>query len=87
MPSVAARPPEEPPGTIDENTLSMPDRIRLQAALARLGFLAGKVDGFYGPSSRAAISRFQQSIGAPKTGWLTEEQAGRLLGAAGAPMP
>lgn len=55
------------------------DRRRVQAALAQLGYYDGRVDGRFGPETRAAIRHFQHEIGADMTGRLTPEQAGRLV--------
>ena len=35
-----------------------------QTALARLGYYDGKIDGIFGPDSRAAIRRYQHELGA-----------------------
>ena len=55
------------------------DRRRIQAALSRLGYYAGQVDGIFGADTRAAIRRFQHEIGADMTGRITPEQSARLL--------
>ena len=74
VPPVVA--PRVPAGPFAPNEA---DRRRLQLALQRLGYYAGKVDGTYGPDSLAAIRRFQHELGADMTGRLTAEQAARLL--------
>jgi len=51
----------------------------VQAALNRLGFGAGAVDGVLGPGTRAAIQRFQASIGARATGQLTARELRMLF--------
>lgn len=56
------------------------DRRRVQIALARLGYYDGRIDGVFGPDSRAAIRRYQHELGADMTGRLTAEQASRLAG-------
>ncbi|HET6238234.1 MAG TPA: peptidoglycan-binding domain-containing protein [Acetobacteraceae bacterium] len=58
--------------------MSAPDRREVQAALRRLGYDPGPVDGIFGPLTRAAIRRFQQDLGEKPTGSLTGEQASRL---------
>jgi peptidoglycan hydrolase-like protein with peptidoglycan-binding domain len=63
-----------------EAAMSEADRRQIQAALDRLSYDPGPVDGVFGPLTRAAIRRFQQAIGATLTGSLTAEQATRLLG-------
>ena len=48
-----------------------PDQIRqLQQSLNDNGFDAGKVDGVFGPSTRAALRQFQSKAGLPPTGEL-----------------
>ena len=76
-PTVAA--PNPIPAMPDENQMTEADRRRVQAALAVLGYYDGRVDGQFGPETRAAIRRFQHEIGADMTGRLTAEQAGRLV--------
>ncbi len=63
-----------------DEDMSDADRRRMQAALARLGYYAGQVDGIFGPDTRAAIRRYQHELGAPMTGRLTEDQANKLAG-------
>jgi hypothetical protein len=63
----------------DEAEMTDADRRDVQAALARLGYYGGKVDGIFGPDTRAAIRRFQHEIQMPMTGQLTERQANRLI--------
>lgn len=50
-----------------------------QTRLNALGFDAGTPDGISGKRTRAAVSRFQGSIGAPETGKLTQAEAGILV--------
>jgi Putative peptidoglycan binding domain len=66
-----------------EAHMSEADRRQAQQALHRLGFYQGHVDGIFGPLTRAAIRRFQQDIGAESTGFLTPDEATRLLGKQG----
>lgn len=56
------------------------DRRRVQTALVRLGYYDGKVDGIFGPDSRAAIRRYQHELGADMSGRLTAAQASGLVG-------
>jgi peptidoglycan hydrolase-like protein with peptidoglycan-binding domain len=56
------------------------DRRRVQIALVRLGYYDGRIDGVFGPDSRAAIRRYQHELGADMTGRLTAPQATRLVG-------
>jgi peptidoglycan hydrolase-like protein with peptidoglycan-binding domain len=63
----------------DEASMSKADRLRVQDALARLGYYKGHVDGVFGQLTRAAIRRFQRDIGAETSGRLTAEEASRLV--------
>jgi len=56
---------------------------RVQAALARLGYYDGIVDGIFGPETRAAIRRFQHEIGDPMIGRLSADEATRLVNGSG----
>lgn len=55
------------------------DARRVQLALQRLGYYAGKVDGVVGADTVAAIRRFQHELRAEKTGQLSAAQTQRLL--------
>ena len=59
--------------------MSVADRRQIQAALYRLSYDPGPVDGVFGPLTRAAIRRFQQAVGAEPTGSLTAAEANRLV--------
>ncbi len=59
--------------------MSEANRRQVQAALRRLNFYQGPVDGKFGPLTRAAIRRFQDSIGTTSTGSLTAAEANRLV--------
>jgi hypothetical protein len=73
-------PPELQPATFPaEEYMTADDRQRIQTALLRLGYYDGKVDGIFGPDTRAAIRRFQHEIGTEMTGRITPEQASRLV--------
>ncbi len=74
----AAR-PAAAPALPDEEHMTEDDRRRVQTALAHLGYYDGKIDGIFGPDTRAAIRRFQHEIGAPMTGRLAAGQADTLL--------
>ena len=56
---------------------------RVQLALQKLGYYAGKVDGVIGSDTLAASRRFQHELGAEMTGRLTKDQAERLLAMGG----
>jgi uncharacterized protein len=64
-----------------------PDELTLeiQVGLSKLGFLAGRADGLFGPKTRAAIEAFQRQHGLQVTGAVSPQlatQIGRALSAA-----
>lgn len=65
----------------DEAGMSNAERRRVQIALAQLGYYDGRIDGAFGPNTRAAIRRYQHELKADMTGTLTPEQAARLFAA------
>jgi hypothetical protein len=67
------------PALPDEGAMTDSERRRVQEALARIGYYAGRIDGRFGPETRAAIRRFQHEIGVETTGVITGEQAARLV--------
>jgi hypothetical protein len=81
-PSVEAPPAApSPPRQVmaDEDQMSEQDRRRIQVILATMGYYAGRIDGTFGPETRAAIRRYQFEIKAELTGRLNAEQATRLV--------
>ncbi len=42
--------------------------VRVQAALMRLGYYNGDIDGLLGPQTRSAITAYQKAHGLPQTG-------------------
>ena len=62
-----------------EAEMSEANRRQIQVALHRVDYYRGPVDGIFGPLTRAAIRRFQREIGADTTGYLTAEEANRLV--------
>jgi len=64
-----------------ENQMSAVNRRHVQEALHHRGYYHGPVDGIFGRRTRAAIRRFQNSIGAKSTGYLTALEASRLVSA------
>lgn len=73
LPALAAVP--------DEAGMSDAQRRRVQIDLAQLGYYDGRIDGVFGPNTRAAIRRYQHELKADRTGTLTPEQAARLFAA------
>jgi hypothetical protein len=63
----------------DEDQMSDGDRRQVQIVLANIGYYSGRIDGTFGPETRAAIRRYQFEIKAELTGRLTAEQATRLV--------
>jgi len=45
------------------------DVIRLQTRLQALGYLSGRVDGFFGPKTEDAVKRFQENNGLKPDGF------------------
>jgi putative peptidoglycan binding protein len=76
---VALSPAPAPPTYPEEEATSPDQRKAVQAALSRLGYYDGHLDGIYGPDTRAAIRRYQHEIGQAMTGLLTSDQATRLI--------
>jgi peptidoglycan hydrolase-like protein with peptidoglycan-binding domain len=62
----------------DDGAMTEADRRRVQIALAGLGYYDGRLDGVFGPDTRAAIRRWQHEKGAEMTGRLTSVQATAL---------
>jgi hypothetical protein len=80
----AAAPAPPPPAAqqhvmVDEDRMSDSDRRQVQTMLANVGYYSGRIDGTFGPETRAAIRRYQFEIKAELTGRLTAEQATRLV--------
>jgi hypothetical protein len=80
-PPAAAAPPAAPRQHVmaDEDQMSDGDRRQVQTVLANIGYYSGRIDGTFGPETRAAIRRYQFEIKAELTGRLTAEQATRLV--------
>ena len=59
--------------------LEPPNSVRgLQARLANLGFDPGPIDGVFGPSTRAAVHRYQADAGLDPTGEMDSQTVDRL---------
>jgi peptidoglycan hydrolase-like protein with peptidoglycan-binding domain len=55
------------------------DQVRcLQAALNARGFNSGPVDGWFGPVTKGAVTRYQQARGLHVDGWVGSQTAGSL---------
>jgi peptidoglycan hydrolase-like protein with peptidoglycan-binding domain len=67
----------------DEEKMSDANRRQVQEALHRRDFYDGPIDGIFGPLTRAAVLRFQESIGGKGTGHLTAAEASRLVSVTG----
>lgn len=83
-PPVAAVPPPVGPSPRlitmgDEEQMSDQDRRQVQVALATMGYYGGRIDGVFGPETKAAIRRYQFEIKADLTGRMTAEQATKLV--------
>jgi len=82
-PVAAPAPPPQPPKQqtvmVDEDHMTEGDRRQVQTVLANIGYYSGRIDGTFGPETRAAIRRYQFEIKAELTGRLTAEQATRLV--------
>lgn len=57
---------------LDARPLSRDEKTELQRLLARLGFDPGPIDGMVGPSTRAAIRRYQRHVGDPADGFASQ---------------
>lgn len=64
---------------VDEDQMSDGERRQVQTVLANIGYYSGRIDGTFGPETRAAIRRYQFEIKAELTGRLTADQATRLV--------
>ena len=78
-PAATAAAPQPPSVLPAEAEMSAADRRQVQETLHRLDYYKGPIDGIFGPLTHAAIRRFQQSIGSDATGYLTADQANRLV--------
>jgi len=78
-PAATAAAPQPPSVLPAEAAMSAADRRQVQETLHRLDYYKGPIDGIFGPLTHAAIRRFQQSIGSDATGYLTADQANRLV--------
>ena len=81
LPPAVPQPFKAPPQhvMVDEDQMSDSDRRQVQTVLANIGYYSGRIDGTFGPETRAAIRRYQFEIKGELTGRLTAEQATRLV--------
>ncbi len=70
------------PARAGEPAFDRETRLRVQARLNELGHDVGPADGIFGRGTRRGISRYQASLGANRTGYLTRAQADLLLSGA-----
>ena len=87
-PSPAQPVPRQTPGTGQPLPKPTPQElstmvVRVQAALMRLGYYRGDIDGLLGPATRAGLKKFQESQGLKQTGRIDVETLTRL----GIPIP
>lgn len=69
----------DPDAIVDLGVANRERAVDVQTRLKALGLYAGQIDGAAGPMTRAAISAYQDSIGAEKTGNLTLQQFNQLM--------
>ena len=74
---IVGRPPLTTPWPA-ETPLSLTDRSAAQAALLRLGFDPGGVDGLVGAKTRSALRAWQKQQGLPSDGYLSPTIVQRL---------
>jgi Putative peptidoglycan binding domain/Caspase domain len=79
LPQPSFKPPPQLHVMVDEDQMSEGDRRQVQTVLANIGYYSGRIDGAFGPETRAAIRRYQFEIKAELTGRLTAEQATKLV--------
>ena len=78
-PQPSVKPAPQQHVMVDEDQMSDSDRRQVQTVLANIGYYSGRIDGTFGPETRAAIRRYQFEIKAELTGRLTAEQATELV--------
>jgi peptidoglycan hydrolase-like protein with peptidoglycan-binding domain len=83
-PKIAPALPKKVPASLPTGSSGGASRDQIkcvQTALNAQGFSAGGVDGDYGPSTTAAVKRFQAAKGLPQTGSLDTATLASPLGA------
>lgn len=76
--TLGSRPREIAAEVSDETQMNDVDRRTIQAALGRLGYYSGRIDGAFGAETRAAIRRLQFELRAPMTGIISGDQMHKL---------
>lgn len=76
---LAGRDADMRPWPRDIDRLSIADIKTLQAALNRLGYNAGPVDGIAGRGTRGALQKFQKARGLPADGYPTQRALQAVL--------
>jgi|TARA_R100000005_G_scaffold95556_2_gene77489 membrane-bound lytic murein transglycosylase B len=79
---IAGAGPLRQPPPADQQPLARAEVLALQQQLNQLGYDAGEEDGLFGSGTRAALSRFQRSVGAVADGYPGSEILQRLQRAA-----
>lgn len=66
---------------LEEATRPIDLHIKLQTQLQQLGYLpaTATIDGIYGPATRSAIVAWQNAVGQPTDGFLSNTDAGSIL--------
>jgi membrane-bound lytic murein transglycosylase B len=80
---LAGRPDLSRPWPTDITMLTQTQAKELQAALNKLGYNAGAVDGIIGRGTRGALQRFQKDKGLVADGFPTTEMLEKVVAAAG----
>jgi len=80
---LAGRPDLSRPWPTDITMLTQTQAKELQAALNKLGYSAGVVDGIIGRGTRGALQRFQKDKGLVADGFPTTEMLEKVVAAAG----
>ena len=72
----------------EEAMRSIAQHILLQGKLQRLGYIPAtdKIDGIYGTATRTAITNWQQSAGLVPNGYLSDNDAAKLMVTTNAPV-
>lgn len=83
-PAPASMPKQEKPATVRAKTkksVSEANLVEVQKLLKQRGFYESRVDGIYGPGTKAALEAFQAQNGLERTGKLDNSTLSTLRGA------